>query len=163
MRMIDKAWRKMSETTIFNCFKKAGFPANSTTEPENELPSVDMPDWDQMVTHLKINGPNVISIENFVSFDDNLSVSGVFIDDDIVEEVCGQTHDAEKTTDEDVNEPEPAPNRQEVQNALNVLRCFTEFSPQATVAEFNRLHNLEMFFEYSAYNLTQLLSLEFSI
>ena len=150
MRMVDKAWRKVSEVTIADCFKKAGFPAVSNLQPEEELPSIDMGDWDRVVSHLDITGPDVISFQDFVSFDDNVAVSGTLTDDEIVQEVTGTE---ESTTDDDPNEtePEPAPTGQEVRSALNILRRFTEFSPQTAAAEFNSLHTLEMLFEHSVH------------
>ena len=99
--------------------------------------------------------PDIISFQDFVSFDDNVAVSGTLTDDKIVQEVTGTE---ESTTDDNPNEtePEPAPTGQEVRSALNILRRFTEFSPQAAAAEFNSLHTLEMLFEHSVHaGLTQ--------
>ncbi len=74
-----------------------------------------------------------------------------------MEEVCGRQNESKETSDENAasnSEPKPAPNWEEAENALKILRRLAEFSPQATEAEFSTLNTLEIFAERTAKNVT---------
>ncbi|KAK9875346.1 hypothetical protein WA026_007743 [Henosepilachna vigintioctopunctata] len=92
MKFARKACYSVSDVTVRNCFKKAGFnisPAGQDFLPgENEVevgPKYD--EWAKLVSH-DHNTTGDVSIptfEDFVQIDDDVTTAGEYTDDDIVQ------------------------------------------------------------------------------
>ncbi|XP_046684859.1 tigger transposable element-derived protein 6-like [Homalodisca vitripennis] len=75
MLIIEKAWKSVSQTTIFNCFRKSGFCVNT---PDEELQVVQPTPWE---SHPVIGD---VPFEDFVQVDDEVVVWGTLTDADIL-------------------------------------------------------------------------------
>ncbi|KAK9883940.1 hypothetical protein WA026_004880 [Henosepilachna vigintioctopunctata] len=81
----------VSDITVRNCFKKAGFyisPAGQDFLPgENEVevgPNYD--EWAKLVSHdHNTTGWSIPTFEDFVQIDDDVTTAGEYTDDDIVQ------------------------------------------------------------------------------
>ncbi|XP_043462863.1 tigger transposable element-derived protein 4-like [Leptopilina heterotoma] len=73
LRMVDKAWRGVTQETITNCFKKCAFP--STSEEIVEM-SLTLPiEWNQLKSTTNI------TFEEFTLLNKDLSTTGMIITD----------------------------------------------------------------------------------
>lgn len=128
MWMIRKAWNKVTETTISNCFKKSGFTI--TTEEDNlEQPPTQEIDtvegWEKVKEALELE--NDAQFEDFVSFDDDVAVTGELTDSDIISSVTSTPDENMDVIEDDDDEPvceTPDPTLNEARQALQVLKCY---------------------------------------
>lgn len=143
MKFARRAWNAVSDVTIKNCFKKAGFGiclANEDllteqheVELENEVevgPSYD--EWAVLVSHNTDVDESTPTFEDFVRIDDHVSTSGEYTDDDLVQICVSPWTDGDDSEDEASQshildrEMEKIPNKQEALNALETLHKFFE-------------------------------------
>ncbi|XP_057340566.1 tigger transposable element-derived protein 6-like [Microplitis mediator] len=124
IRMIDKAWRNVSESTIVNCFRTCGFtttqreeltqstlkttPDDTTLEEWNKLPIAD------------------VQFEDYVSCDADIATTGTLTDDEIVNLLNqNQDLDDDDGDDEDLSTELTVSNTQ-AQGAIKNLRIYIE-------------------------------------
>jgi DDE superfamily endonuclease/Tc5 transposase DNA-binding domain len=93
VRNLAEVWQtQVKETTIFNCFRKAGFVANdvlvdsidneNSESCQNEGVVVQMcEDWDVLNTRL---GNMDLAFGDYLEVDDNVSICGILSDEDII-------------------------------------------------------------------------------
>lgn len=105
VRMIDKSWRNVNQNTIFNCFKKTGFPVDFNILPQAVINSyITHLQWMSVNAVLKVSEP--MTFEEYVNIDENITVTGpssicdsweeercYSCDDDFLDE-CVTTEDA---------------------------------------------------------------------
>lgn len=120
VRFISKAWHNVADSTISNCFKKAGFPVD---EHLNQVPlqNIDVQYQWQTVNNF-LNNHNITSFDEYVNIDQDVVVSGKLSDDDIIELM--QDDDDNICLENDVYEEPVSSN--EVKMAMNHLRTFLE-------------------------------------
>ncbi|XP_043475654.1 tigger transposable element-derived protein 6-like [Leptopilina heterotoma] len=142
MRFARKAWFAITDVTIKNCFKKAGFWNEEGYGPEESLvetvPSNE--EWNTLVA----DETNVITFEDFVRVDDNMPIAEELTDDDIIAN-CNNNFD-----DDDCEEVENStiaevsiPKQQEVLSALETIHRFFEFSTNINESVFDKIYELE--------------------
>lgn len=131
MWMATKAWSKVTETTISNCFKKSGFKVNLEDEDDTEHPMSELTEtpanWENVTATLDLQ--QQIQFEDFVTFDDDVAVCGELSDADIISSVAPVSEEnAEEEDEDDVVEEEdtvnekPDPTIKEAREALSVLK-----------------------------------------
>ncbi|KAG8259712.1 hypothetical protein J6590_008748 [Homalodisca vitripennis] len=133
MWMITKAWSKVTETTIFNCFKKSEFTVttqedNSDQPPTQEIDTVE--GWESVKEALELEKD--AEFEDFVTFDDDVAVCGELTDADIISSMTSVLDENVAAEDDDEDEPDcvkPDPN---LTGAREALGTTVEHSKYAT-------------------------------
>lgn len=138
MRVIKKAWFCVTQTTIANCFKKAGFKLQDTSDNNEDqedqvqdLHAFDE-DWEKITSGNDKENGQVPSFQDFVNVDEDLVVTGEHTDDDIVQAILD---DAPPDGNEDDSDAEPEGVVQETKlvkktDALAALQTLTSFFEQ---------------------------------
>lgn len=128
MHMLHKAWKNVEVSTISNCFKACGFSKdqeNNDDEDEVILPS-SLPldesfvEDDDLAERL-LSETNV-NFSEFVSFDDDLPVTGLLTDEDILSSV----NEREEDSDDELENAEEirTVSMSEARAALEKVRLF---------------------------------------
>lgn len=109
---VDKAWKTVTPSTVFNCFKKSGFnsnlPETQTSEESIALIRESIP------LHQALQN---VTFEEYVSVDENIAVCGALSDSEII----GTKEDED---DEDDTEPLIPVTLREASSCLIKLRQF---------------------------------------
>lgn len=115
MSIADKAWQNVSQTTIQNCFRACGFVKEGlhtcANYEHNFSIDVDTLDWDRLPQSEEI------TFDDFVHFDDDLAVTGILTDEDILAEEDGEISD-------DDGDDAPTISFKEAKACINTLRQF---------------------------------------
>lgn len=131
-RMCSAAWDQVSENTIKNCFKKAGFGSN-----EVDISHESSEEHDDFV-------PNP-DFENFVNIDEDLAVCGEETDAEILASVLESQ--APASDEEDVSgqeiEDEPVPTAVQAMAHIAKLRRFIEAQANIDQQIFKSLNKIE--------------------
>jgi hypothetical protein len=117
MHYIMAAWQQITEQTIQNCFRKAGYKYQSNV---NEMATDDDDDDD---FGEELCGAQKYDFQNDVSVDRDVATSGV----STVEELCavyGSTRSVEEKNKEDENEQDMMPSFAEKYEALENVKVF---------------------------------------
>ena len=132
MHMLKSAWEDVRESSIVNCFAKAGFATPSHSEDDDVDLAMD-----------ELEPPDGISAEDFhvfVDIDSSLECHGVLTDENICASVCQDTDSQPDSKDETGEDPLPVPPKsRDVILALCTLRAFME---QHT-ADFSTFYKIE--------------------
>ncbi|KAL0861588.1 hypothetical protein ABMA27_009087 [Loxostege sticticalis] len=143
--MISEAWEKVTQTTIANCFRHAGFNdlSSSQAEDDDDIPLarlIQFTDEDdnvplaELVTQLQrfTASEQTIQIAEFVGIDDSVAVCALATE----EEILAEAESNNRNTDEE-NEDLQNPEEQfqpttisEALNAVTVLQKFVAFNDQ---------------------------------
>ena len=130
--MLKSAWEDVRESSIVNCFAKAGFAIPSHSEDDDVDLATD-----------ELEPPDGISAEDFhvfVDIDSSLECHGVLTDEDICASVRQDTDSQPDSEDETGEDPLPVPPKsRDVILALCTLRAFME---QHT-ADFSTFYKIE--------------------
>jgi hypothetical protein len=100
MHYIMDAWQQITQQTIQNCFRKAGYKYQSNV---NEMATTDDDDDDFGEDREELCAAQKYDFQNYVSVDRDVATSGV----STVEELCeayGSTRSVEEKNKEDENE-----------------------------------------------------------
>ncbi|XP_042901996.1 tigger transposable element-derived protein 4-like [Parasteatoda tepidariorum] len=141
IRMTDHAWRNVTQKTIQNGFKKAGFKnereeemgiieeeteisekeAEETYIPDEEMIEINSQDWNAIKSGLKVN----ISFEEFLQVDDSLATCGTLTDSEIVDNVRCISEDENEVDEEHIEAPKVTVKEAEkaVERLTNFLEC----------------------------------------
>lgn len=130
MRMADKSWRNVTKKTIENCFKACEFGLRAEddleVEPEPVFDNIEAVEWTRVCTHS--NAENV-RFEDFVNIDDDVAVTGLMTDSDLIDSVSKDTNGNDVGEDENDEEPvvaEPPLSLKQAKTALTTVRTFIE-------------------------------------
>ncbi|XP_051162415.1 tigger transposable element-derived protein 6-like [Leptopilina boulardi] len=145
IKFASKAWYAISDITIKNCFKKAGFctdAGNSAEEDDVDVPSIE--EWSTLLfCENSVENP---TFEDFVRVDDNVIVAGELTEDDIIANLTMANNSAEEDDEENENltvTEKPVPNKQETLKALETVHRFLEFSSSVDKSLFDKIYALE--------------------
>nr|XP_024218269.1 tigger transposable element-derived protein 6-like [Halyomorpha halys] len=144
MRLARRAWNDVKSATVANCFKKSGFKTapggeKAGGEPDLENVIASEEDWSRVLgdTSASVDLP---SFEDYVSIDDEASVSGQSVDEEIVMQI---TQNAESEEEDDgSSDGKPSPSIQDATKAIETLQLFFEGN-QCDPICFDRIHDLE--------------------
>lgn len=145
IKFASKAWYSISDITIKNCFRKAGFwtdAGNQTEEDDIYAPSIE--EWNTLLS--SENNVDNPSFEDFVRIDDTVTVTGELTDDDIIANLTNANNTDEEDDDENNNLTEReklVPNKQETLKALETVHRFLEFSTNIDKSLFAKIYALE--------------------
>lgn len=143
--MISEAWEKVTQTTITNCFRHAGFNdlSPSQAEDDDDIPlarliqSTDEDDnvpLAELVTQLQRStaSEQTIQIEEFVGIDDSVAVCALATEEEILAEAESNNRNTDEEN-EDLQDPEEQfqpTTISEALNAVTVLQKFVAFNDQ---------------------------------
>ncbi|KAG8284858.1 hypothetical protein J6590_060289 [Homalodisca vitripennis] len=120
MWMITRAWSKVTETTIFNCFKKSGFTVTTQEDNSHQPPTQEIDTaegWQTVKVALELEKD--AEFEDFVTFDDDVAVCGELTGADIISSVTSVLDENVNADDDD--EPDCVisdPNSKEAREAI---------------------------------------------
>lgn len=124
MRIVDKAWRNVTTTTIENCFRSCGFLLE---KDDTLIPIIQNTIADREWEVLKIRyGITEETFENYVGIDEDVAVPGIPTDDGITDSVRGTTNIDD--VDEESFEPVHHVSVKRAKTTLTLLRTFSEQS-----------------------------------
>ncbi|KAG8240549.1 hypothetical protein J6590_106240 [Homalodisca vitripennis] len=110
MLIVEKAWKSVIQTTIFNCFRKSGFCVNT---PDEELQVVQPTPWE---SHPVIGD---VPFEDFVQVDDGVAVWGTL-------DILAAKDEEQPDVDNDEEDQEfPPVTLKEASTSLEKLRHFS--------------------------------------
>ena len=92
VQWIQKAWQEVKESTIRKCYKKCGFSVDVPTDEEKTEAPEEADNTDPLISKV-LDG---VSIEEFVSFDDNTATTQTQADDCEEEVVRATREDAQE-------------------------------------------------------------------
>ncbi|GBN53523.1 hypothetical protein AVEN_203389-1 [Araneus ventricosus] len=143
--MADYAWRNVTETTIKNCFIKAGFSENKISSEAEEVDSMKHSigereiNPEQWATLQKDYNTN-ISFEDFLDVDNELQTCSTMTDKD-AENINAEISDEE---DEELDQQEHKKvTVKEVEEAVELLRSFLEQVENIETESFGAIATLE--------------------
>lgn len=140
-RMCHSAWTQVTEKTIVNCFRKAGFTkkADKNKDVEEYVPA--LAGWENVGLEAGV------SFEEFVNLDENVAVCGELTDAEILTEVT--TKKTDNSSDEEEERPElaekPIPTSSEALDHLQELRRYVEGQANVSDSLFQALNKLQEF------------------
>jgi hypothetical protein len=110
MHMLKVAWKDVKQTTIVNCFRKAGFSLTTVDEPTSDNPSSETP------------GLTESEFDDYVNIDATVECHGTLTDQDIVDSVRHQDQDDSDSEDS----PTETVRAAETHQALKTVRAYLE-------------------------------------
>ncbi|CAH3998267.1 unnamed protein product [Pieris brassicae] len=156
--MISEAWDKVTQTTIANCFRHAGFKDLSPSQAENDddIPLARMiqstdEDYNvalaELVAQLQRSTATEqrIEIEEFIGIDDSVAVCALATEEEILAEAESNNHN---TDDENEDQQDPEEQFQpstifEALNAITVLQKFVAFNDQFNTDDTHTLRSMK--------------------
>ena len=101
MKMLVHSWSEISETTIANCFAKAGFKEGMTDEEDDPFSTLKR-SIDQLRQREENLIPNYLTYEDVLTIDDNIAVmGGVMTDKEIVQDIRDVVEEEVQEVDEE--------------------------------------------------------------
>ncbi len=139
LHYITAAWEDVSDKTIKNCFRKAGFlEADSNLDSDVDESIVDT----DVLEKVKASG---INIDDYVSVDDMLVTGEEQSLDEIITEFQSAATEGEddESDDDEENTPEPPPSKSDAFNSLGVLRHYLTSLPNVPEEIFFQVNAIE--------------------
>ncbi|CAH4023669.1 unnamed protein product [Pieris brassicae] len=157
--MISGAWEKVTQTTIANCFRHAGFKDLSPSQAENDddiplarmIQSTDEDDnvaLAELVAQLQRSTATEqrIEIEEFIGIDDSVAVCALATEEEILAEAESNNHNTDDEN-EDQQDPEEQFQPSTIFEALNgnltVLQKFVAFNDQFNTDDTHTLRSMK--------------------
>jgi hypothetical protein len=156
VRKLAEVWEtQVKETTIFNCFKKAGFIARDvlidqveSSETINEGSVVEnCDDWAELNQKL---GNDDLAFGDYLEVDENVMVCDILTDEDIIEAVTMSEETSQNKTEEcdmDMDTDESIkPTEKNIKTALSVLERGLYQKPNIKNEDFASFFHLKKLF-----------------
>lgn len=123
LHIARRAWDKVSESTIRNCFAKANFIEEEIqTEPEDaELLEI----WEALPAEEKMHDNEEIELSYFLEADERLATGGFFTMEEIAEEIL-RSEEPVESEDDTVTIEEETVSFEEAQRAWSTVRKFMQ-------------------------------------
>ena len=125
MIMLRDGWKKVKPETIINGFKKAGFEIHSPDVSEEEDETTDFQNlFDALRPVLQL--PETVTMDDFVSFDDNIEANGAMNDSDIIQQAtCSSSCDIRTPLSDEANEEDGSGDSDEIRkvSASDAIRA----------------------------------------
>ncbi|KAJ3639168.1 hypothetical protein Zmor_004038 [Zophobas morio] len=154
-RFVDRAWNNVTQSTIQNCFKHAGFVEKVTSSEEQWL-------WDDEVPLSELCiflNTEKINFQEFVEVDNFVWTSEMPTDDEIVDNAYKNHNPSQIETAESDDDEEAPPtekiSRLEARTCLRKLRSFLE-ATSCGEQSFTYLSNLENLIDVNVLNRKQM-------
>lgn len=156
---IAGSWWEVTEKTIRNCWKKAGLCVMEDKKSDNDENSIDndLSDDQECVLHIKKSVSQLeetsgkkfgISIEDYLTADDDLMVFAGVTDEDILSEITdeiGNNDEDDDDIDDDDDNTGPSQSllsSQEALQSVNSLRTFFSSLPSTNEEHFRALDSM---------------------
>jgi hypothetical protein len=165
MNLLRKAWASVTQQTIANCFRKAGFtcaadPSSTTDATDSPTSDDDFDDEDDLPLSRLL--PDGVLFNEYATVDDAVETCDTPSDDEIVRDVitamnpaattdADNSDDEEDTTDADNRDP---PTRAQAVDALDMLQRYLYGQGGSNDAQTHLLA-VEQFIIQPSRNLTQ--------
>lgn len=148
---VAKVWQNyVAESTIQNCFIKAGFSENTVVEEISALPQLE-DCWNQLQSTDAIDQD--ISLDEFLSVDEDVIVAEYPTDDDILSSLKDTEDLGDDNEAEEIEVPKPS--KKEMMAAFETIRRGIQSEENVPDDIFQSLNKCEQFYEESASNLVQ--------
>lgn len=156
------AWNvDVTQTTIHNCFRKAGFGIHNFYDQEDEIPLSQLREKiineQQMISAVEqsfntclelCNLNDVTSMDDFMNLDDDIITSEIPTDEEIVASVSKQDEVQEKSDESDIDEiTRETPSRQEMLKAFETIQLFFTMNENTSDHIFSSLAEIKKFYE----------------
>lgn len=159
--MIYDAWTKITQETVFNCFRHAGFVRDNLDCPRTSI-SADFDDEDDVPLSIWLRAiDNQLPIANeeleqYAAIDDAVLTCEEPSDYNIVQNVIVNSQDSDDDNDES-EEIWSAPSVSEALQAAETLNVFVHcnFDDDTMKSIMSRLHNAVRYFYYSTKSCNQ--------
>ena len=99
LQMLRKAWESVTQTTVANCFRKAGFVSTPEPPVEVEDPFLDLDGDDTLLEGEPLGVQISCSFDEYVSVDDGLQCAPLPSGEDIVSSIRQTSEEAEEGDD----------------------------------------------------------------
>jgi len=137
IRWIDSSWKDVTEATIKNTFRAAGFVHSSSTlylptisldafieiDPESNNFDDSLKQLDSLLAHAQIGGHQLTAVE-FVNIDSSIPAFNEWDDNEHLKDLVQVDEDEEKEEEENVSIAEKPPNLSEVLEMMRKLHLF---------------------------------------
>ena len=137
MKSLVYSWNEVSESTIINCFHKAGFKKGvGVSDKDEEYFSALKNSIDQLRQRDKDLVPEDFTYEDMLTIDDDVSVMrGVMTDEDIVQDIVEVVEEEtqEEEGNEMLDETVTKPTTEEVRKAIDTLVNFSMFTQSGEI------------------------------
>ena len=134
MKMLAHSWSKVSESTILNCFRKAGFKEGVSDKDDDPF-SAFKSSIDQLRQRDENLIPNDFTYKDILTVDDDIAVmGGVTTDEEIVQDLIEVAEEEVQEEDEEVtNETITKPTTEEIHKAIDTLVDFSMFTQSGEI------------------------------
>lgn len=144
IRFSHKAWAKVSQSTIFNCFRSSGFEKNNNPILVSNDNSYEIPGFENETWHHVCN--ENINFDDYVRIDECVSVCGKISDHDIVDSVVQKDEDKHDNSDEESDQNKrPIIGSKQAKISLDDVRTFIESFPNVSDEIFFAIDKVENF------------------
>jgi len=144
LRMLNNAWGKVTPTTIYNCYKHAGFQSIDVPDNSDEE---DIDDDIPLAQLCKTGLSFTVNVDDYTTVDDNVLTSATRSDEDIIQDIFASRNSSESVHSDEEQEPVPIkPSTTSVLSAIDVISAHLEYlhNSNSAVQKFNDVSNFIM-------------------
>ena len=134
LKMLAHSWSEVSESTILNCFRKAGFKEGVSDKDDDPF-SAFKSSIDQLRQRDENLIPNDFTYKDILTVDDYIAVIGaVMTDEEIAQDLIEVAEEEDQEEDEEVtNETITKPTTEEIHKAIDTLVDFSMFTQSGEI------------------------------
>lgn len=146
LRTVETSWKEVSEKTIKNSFRSAGFHKNDENPCDETIISFDEDLDDDVLRefseHMKLTDA-ITNFSDYAKVDDHEQCTAELTEEEIINELLNIDADQDSSSDEDVSYlPKERPSIKQAAEAISTLRNFFEFEQNAD-EHLEKINNLE--------------------